>query len=71
MHDLHETKQDIRAARRGEQTEASMAEMKETKRRIRREIRAEVMQEEAAKANDQSPQPKLHARPKGSVSVWA
>ena len=70
MYDLRETKQDIKAAKRGEETEASLAEMLATKRRLRREIRNEVMQEEAAKANDRSPTPKVHARPKGA-RVWA
>lgn len=70
LHNLHETKQDIKAAKRGEETEASMKEMRETKRRIRDQIRQEVLQEEAAKANDRSPQPKAHARPTGA-RVWA
>ncbi len=70
LYDLRETKQDIKAAKRGEETEASMPEMIETKRRIRREIRSEVLKEESAKANDRSPMPKIQARPQGA-RTWA
>ena len=55
MHDLHETRQDIRAAKRGEETEASLPEMRETKRRIRQQIREEVLKERAAKLQEIDP----------------
>lgn len=54
-HDLAETKKDIRAAKRGEETEASLPEMRETKRRIRQEIREEVLKERAAKLRELDP----------------
>lgn len=55
MHDLHETRQDIRAAKRGEETEASLPEMRETKRRLRQQIRDEVLKERAAKLQEIDP----------------
>ena len=53
--DLAATKKDIRAAKRGEETEASLPEMRETKRRIRREIRDEVLKEREAKLQELDP----------------
>lgn len=36
--DLYETKKDIRRAKRGEETEASLPEMRDTKRRLKQEL---------------------------------
>ena len=62
--DLAETKKDIRAAKRGEETEASLPEMRETKRRIRQEIRDEVLKERAAKLQEIDPLQVPREKPK-------
>lgn len=70
MRDLYETKKDIRKAKRGEETEASLPEMRQTKRRIRDEIKAEVMEERKAMLRQLDPlqpaQPRM--RPKTTTA---
>lgn len=46
--DLRETQKDMRAAKRGEETEASKGEMKATAKRLREQIKAEVEEERKA-----------------------
>jgi len=47
-HDLRETQKDIKAAKRGEETEASLPEMRETRRKLKDQIKAEVEEERKA-----------------------
>jgi len=47
-HELLETKRDIKRAKRGEPGEASLEEMRQTKKRIKREIKEADDQERAA-----------------------
>jgi septal ring factor EnvC (AmiA/AmiB activator) len=52
MYDLWDTKKDIRKTKKGEQGEASLDEMRQTKKRIKREIKEAENEERSAAARE-------------------
>lgn len=68
-HDLWETKKDIKRAKRGEPGEASLDEMRQTKKRIKREIKGAEREEAEAyfRERQKDTEPRqlspIHAKP--------
>ncbi len=61
-YELLETKRDIKRAKRGEQGEASLDEMRQTKNRIKREIKEADDQERAAEKAERDTYLRMRAK---------
>lgn len=64
MHDLHETKKDIKRLKAGGEAEVSLSEAQQTKRRIKNEILEEERKEREAALREMDPQQTPREKPK-------